>query len=333
MRMRRLWLAGIVIGALLVSGCRGAGPVASTPPTARTPVKVAMGFVPNVQFAPVYVAIARGYFAEEGLDVTLDYGMENDIVQLVGTNALQFAVASGDQVLLAREKGLPVVYVSTWFKRFPTALVSLALDLSDPRAVEGHSVGLPGLFGANYVGWLALAHAAGINTDEVRLESIGFNQVPVLVEGRVDAAMVYANNEPLQLAAQGHETISTAEVSDYINLVANGLITNETTIREQPELVQGMVRGLLRGLEETIARPEAAFDLVVAEFVPEAGGENAQIQRQVLEKTIEYWRTDSLGVTDPAAWQTSHDFMRTAGLLEQDVDINAAFTNRFVEAR
>ncbi|HBY96575.1 MAG TPA: hypothetical protein DEP84_21970 [Chloroflexi bacterium] len=298
-----------------------------------TPVTVAMGFVPNVQFAPFYVAISKGYFADEGLDVTLDYGMENDIVQLVGTNKLQFAVASGDQILLARAKGLPVVYVATWYKRFPTALASLTLDLSNPKNVEGHTVGLPGLFGANYVGWLALAQAAGIDQDKVKLESIGFNQVPVLVEKRVDAIVVYANNEPLQLEAQGYKDISVADVSKYIDLVANGLITNEATIQEQPELVQGVVRGFLRGLQETIDHPDEAFDLVVAQYVPEAGGENAALQRRVLAKTIEYWRANPLGRSDPAAWQTSHDFMRKAGLLDQDVDVAKVFTNRFVEAQ
>lgn len=348
MRMLNVLLVMVAISGLLLAGCSAPAtpvPAATTAPAtvptapgvssptaaSLTPVTVAMGFVPNVQFAPFYVAMEKGYFADEGLDVTLDYGMENDIVQLVGTGKLQFAVASGDQVLLARAKELPVVYVATWYKRFPTALASLTLDVSNPKSVEGHTVGLPGLFGANYIGWLALAQAAGIDQDKVKLESIGFNQVPVLVEKRVDAIVVYANNEPIQLEAQGYKDVKVADVSDYIDLVANGLITNETTMKEHPELVQGVVRGFLRGLQETIDHPDEAFDLVVKQYVPEAGGENVAIQRQVLEKTLEYWRANPLGESDPAAWKTSHDFMREAGLLDSDLDVSAAFTNRFVE--
>lgn len=335
MHVLKILLVMTVLSALVLGGCSAATPAptaALATEQALIPVTVAMGFVPNVQFAPFYVAMSKGYFAEEGLDVTLDYGMENDIVQLVGTDKLQFAVASGDQVLLARAKGLPVVYVATWYKRFPTALASLTLDLSDPKNVEGKTVGLPGLFGANYIGWLALAQAAGIDQNKVKLESIGFNQVPVLVEKRVDAIVVYANNEPLQLEAQGYENVSVADVSKYIDLVANGVITNERTIQEHPEQVEGLVRGFLRGLQETIDHPDEAFDLVVQQYVPEAGGENAAVQRRVLDKTLEYWRANPLGHSDPAAWQTSHDFMRKAQLLDQDVDVSAAFTNRFVEA-
>jgi NitT/TauT family transport system substrate-binding protein len=347
----KIVVPGLLVAGLILAGCgTGATPsptVAEQEPVVETvapqsadeaepaaspsEVTIAMAFVPNVQFAPVYVAIEKGYFAEEGVDVTLDYGMENDVVQLVGTNKVEFAVASGDQVLLARSQGVPVVYVTTWYRRFPVALASLTLDLSDPKNVEGHTVGLPGLFGASYIGWLALAQAAGIDQDQVKLESIGFNQAPVLVEGRVDAIVVYGNNEPIQLRAEGYENLSVAEVSDYIDLVANGLITNEQTVQEHPEVVQAVVRAFLRGLQETIERPDEAFDLVVSKYVPEAGGENAEVQRQVLDKTIEYWRSDVLGRSDPDAWQTSHDFMREAGLLDRDVDVEAAYTNRFIE--
>ena len=65
-----------------------------------------MGYIPSVQFAPFYVAQERGYFKDAGLDIDFRYGMETDLLKLVGTNELQFMIGSGEEVILGRSQGL-----------------------------------------------------------------------------------------------------------------------------------------------------------------------------------------------------------------------------------
>ncbi|NOZ05980.1 MAG: ABC transporter substrate-binding protein [Chloroflexi bacterium] len=299
------------------------------PQPATRDVILSMGFIPNVQFAPFYVALEKGYFAEEGINLQFDYGMESDLLKLVGTGSRAFVVGSGDQVLLARSQGLPVVYVMNWYRKFPIAVVALQDWLKRPADLEGRKVGIPGLFGASYVGWQALVYATGLDEQKVQLETVGFTQIPSLTEGKVDAAVVYAANEPLQLRRAGYKP-SVLYVSDYVDLVANGLITNEETIANDPELVQGMVRASLRGLADTLADPEAAFELTLR-YVPEAGGENREAQMAVLKETLGFWKSDTLGMSSAQAWTASEAFMRKSGLLTTDVAVDKAYTNRFVQ--
>lgn len=305
-------------------------PTEATDETPATPLTLAMGYIPNVQFAPFYVALEKGFFAEEGIDLTLDYGMENDLIELVASNQLQFAIASGDQVLLGRAGGRPIQYVANWYRRFPVAVTAINSDISDPTSLEGKTVGLPGLYGANYIGWLAFAQATGIDQESVQLEAIGFNQIPVLAEGQVDAAMVYAMNEPLQLTQEGYR-VSTVLVADYIDLVANGLITNDETAQNNPELVRGMVRAMLRGIEYTLQNPDEAFEITrMDKYGTGITDETADTQKAVLTASLEFWRNETPGLVPDSAWQTSESFMVEAGLLPTPAPLDEVYSNDFL---
>jgi NitT/TauT family transport system substrate-binding protein len=299
-------------------------------PTELKHIDLGVGYIPNVQFAPLYVAQAKGFYAEEGLEVALEYGFENDFVALTAQGERQFAIASGDQVILARAQGLPVVYVMKWYQQFPVGIMSLSkMGIDSPLKLAGHSVGIPVLSGASYVGWKGLVYATGLDESVIRLEVIGFTQAEAVSQGQVDAAVIYIANEPVQLTQAGME-VNVIKVSDYIDLVSNGIITNETLIRENPDLVRRMVRASLRGLEYTIAHPDEAF-AIARQAVPEITDEDVPTQQAVLEASIALWRSDHPGLSDPQAWSDSAAFMLATGLIESPVDVEKLYTNQFVE--
>ena len=291
-------------------------------------LRLPMGFIADPQYAPFYVAVEKGYFAEAGFEVEFDYSFETDGVSLVGANELPFAIVSGEQVVLARAQGLPVVYVLEWFQKFPIAVISKAeADILTPEDLHGRSVGLPGFFGATYVGYLGLLSANDMQPEAVDPSDIGFNQVESLLSDQAEVVVGYVNNEPVQLAGRD-VPVNVIQVSDYIDMVANGIITNETTIAENPQLVEQFVGAVLRGLADTLADPDEAFE-ISKNFVE--GLEDGR--KPVLEASLPLWQAETLGLSEAASWQNTQDVLLQAGLLDAPLpNLEKAFSNEFVLA-
>jgi NitT/TauT family transport system substrate-binding protein len=308
---------------LALVACGGA----EATPEALTTIRLPMGYVADPQYAPFYVAVERGYFAEEGLALEFDYSFETDGIALVGANELPLSVASGEQVVLARAQGLPVVYVMQWWQRYPIAIASKTdAGITTPTDLAGRNVGVPGFFGASYVGLVGLLSANGMTLDDIDANEIGFNQVESLVTDQSEAVVVYINNEPVQLRDRG-EAINVIDAADYVDLVSNGFLTNEQTIAENPELIQSFINAFMRGLEDTLADPDAAYE-ISKKYVE--GLDDSR--RGVLEASLPLWQTEQPGRTDPASWQQTQDVLIEMGLLDGPLaDLDEAYTNEFVE--
>ncbi len=322
--MRRICFTLIVLLSILAA----CAPATSEPFTIRH-IRLTMGYRPDVQFAPLYVAETNGHYEQARLDVEFVHLPETEAVQLVGANEIPFAVVSGEQVLLARSQGLPIVYVMAWNQDNPVGVAApVEGGIQTPQDLVGKSIGFPGQYAASYIGLRALLNAAGVAEQDITLDPIGYTQVEALLAGSEDAVVIYANNEPVQLAAQGMD-VTVLRVADYVKLPGNGLITNETTIREDPELVRAMVEATLAGLQDTIDDPDAAYDtcMLYVEGLAEA---DQQVQRQVLAESIKFWVADRLGYSEPEAWDNIQDVLLEMGLLEGTQDLSLAFSNEFV---
>ena len=349
MRKKYLILVGVVV--FLLAACGQAAPpvtslesTATTAPASETSATAAgtekltlgLGYIPNVQFAPFYVAQDQGFYAEEGLDVEFNYGGNvNDLLLQTASGKLPFVLAAGDEILLARSQQVPVKMVFLLYQKLPVAVFSKAsAGIAKPEDLRGKTIGLPGRYGATYIGLRGLLHAAGMQESDVNISEIGFTQFEAVSQDTVPAAVGYSNNEPLRVA-EGGTPVNVIEVADYIQIVNNGIVTSETFAAQNPETVRRFVRATLRGLEATLANPDEAFASSLKQ-IPELAVDQQPFQRKVLSAALGYWQTaetdkEGLGWLNPPAWRTTYDFLRASGILAQETDPEAAYTSEFLK--
>ena len=310
----------VAVLTIVITACTSSAAVHS--------IQLPVGFIPNIQFAPLYVAMDKGFFKAQNLDVQLDYSMEADNVALVGAGKIPFAIASGEQVLLGRAQGLPVVYTMAWYQKYPVAIASLkSAHILRPADLKEKKIGIPVLSGASYIGMEAILKAANLSDQDVILDSIGFTQVESLIAGLDDAVVVYSNNEPIQLEARGYP-VNVINVSDYLPMVGNGLLTNETTISKDPVLVRSMVAAILQGIQYTMDHPDEAYTISM-KYIQNLQ-ENDPIQKSILAASIELWKNDHLGFSKTTAWTNMESILKSTNLIRTDLDVTLAFTNQFL---
>lgn len=317
----------LLVMCILMGACTTPAP---QPPL--TEIVVGMPYIPNIQFAHFYMAQEKGYFAEAGLRVTFDYNFENDVVQRLATNnGIQFALASADTVLLARAKGLPITAVMATSQEFPIAFIAKATTpLSSPADLVGKKIGIPGRFGASYIGLQALLRAGAIDESQLSISEIGFNQVPLLLNDTVEVISGYANNEPIQLSAAG-TPVSVLRVADIAPIASDHLIINTSYGAEQADTVAKFVAALRKGMQSVAEDPAGAYDASLSN-IPEADPAKRDVTIEVLRATVAMWQADTstLGKINPEKWVQTHALLRSINLLTQDVDVPDAYDVSYV---
>lgn len=232
-----------------------------------TPLPIFASFIPNVQFAPLYVAIEEGHFAAGGFEAEIQHGDENVGVMQVAQNAPRYGIISGEQVILARNSAIPVKYIYSWFQMYPQAVVTPdTVPMDAPEDLAGLRVGIPGPFGANYTALTALLALAGLTEGDIQLESIGYVAPDVMCAGGVDAAVVYSNNEVLEIQRRidagecgDLAGINVLQVADFANMASNGIVVSEDTLANYADEARAVAQAFDAGALGAITNPAQAY--------------------------------------------------------------------------
>jgi NitT/TauT family transport system substrate-binding protein len=111
-------------------------------------LKLAIGYIPHVQFAPLYVGIEKGFYRAEGIDLSIEYGFGIDVFSLLSVGRIDIGLSDSDQLILAGAKGLGLKAVYQYYQRYPVSIVALRGKVAVPEALRGKVVGTPELYGS-----------------------------------------------------------------------------------------------------------------------------------------------------------------------------------------
>jgi NitT/TauT family transport system substrate-binding protein len=285
-------------------------------------VTLLLGFRPDVQFAPFYVAQQEGYYADAGLDVTIEHRQAPDVQRLVADGQAEFGVADATDVMIARTNGIPIRYVSTLYQSFPVALIGQEGTVpTEPAGLAGMRIGTPGQFGSSWHALLALLDAGGLTVDDVTIrEYPQFNQVDGLSNGDVDLITGFRNNEPLQLEARGMD-VGLLAVDDVAPLPGPGMIVGDELLASDPDLVRAFVDATATAQAAVIDDPDLGF--AAAEVAVPEISEDPEVARAVLDATVELWEGDGFanGAIDEALWVTGYETMERLGFIDGSVPL------------
>jgi NitT/TauT family transport system substrate-binding protein len=314
--------------ALALTACApGPSVVPSTDPSVSQPglrpVTLLLGFQPDVQFAPFYLAQQDGLFADAGLDVTIAHS--DDVLRLVADGQSEFGVADATDVMIGRTAGIPIKYVATLYERFPVALIGAPDTVpAEPSGLAGLRIGTPGRFGSSWHALLALLDAGGLTEDDVTIrEYPQFNQVEGLLNGDVDLITGFRANEPLRLEAQGFE-VALMTVDDFAPLPGPGIVVGDELLAADPEMVHAFATAVVAAQELIAADPEIGVDAAIAE-VP-AIADDRETALAVLEATIEAWGAPGItGAIVQPVWEAGYETMQRLAFIDGSVPVEQMY--------
>ncbi|MFV0375245.1 ABC transporter substrate-binding protein [Microbacterium sp.] len=272
----RAGLAAVVVSAVAVvglAGCSGNAQPAATD-EAMAPLaegSFQLGWFPNVESMAPIVAAVDGYFAEEGVEVTiLPGGPEVTIdAQIVSGNALMGNMSS-EGLANSIAAGAPLVAVGATYQTSSSAIVTLAdSGITEPKDLEGKRFGMSQTDARVYTPFFELTGVDETKVDEVQTGS----DPAALVSGEVDAMSGTLPNQPVAIEAQGLKT-NVIRLADYgYNRWSNLLVVHKDSLEDPDKraVIEGMLAAVTRGLETAVADPAAAAQIVYDEYGEQLG--------------------------------------------------------------
>jgi NitT/TauT family transport system substrate-binding protein len=313
-----------------------AGP-AWAAPAAKEPVKATLRlkWLPQTQFAGFYYALAKGYYKEEGIDLTINPGGPNLLPEnLVATGADTFGLSGGtDSVMAAIDKGMPIVSIGVAHQITPFVFVARKDGpIKTLEDFQGKKV-TAWFTGANYVLFGMLANK-GIDRAKVDIQPQQVSVTP-FVNGEVDVVTATWYNELYTLRQRvGENNLRLFKAEDYgITFPRDTLIVSRKTAQEQPELVKGFLRASIRGWREAMAHPKEAVD-VVMKIAPTLDRTHQEFMLTEAYRLMVAGKakTDGLFWIDPTAIQAAQDFLLKNKVIGKPVDVSAAFDASFLQS-
>lgn len=286
------------------------------------------------EYAPFFVALDKGYYEEEGLNVTLAEGSgSSTVTQLVGTGEELVGYGPSDSATQAINNGVSIKVVAVYHPDIPLVIVSYPDNpVREPKDLEGRTVA--GSANGSFMRLLpAIAEANDMDIDSIDLVTVsGSVAVQQFLQKEVDVTTPYLNNEvPRMEKLAGVELVKVPVKEFGLELLGSGLFMNADFLEEQPEVVSGILAATAKGFADTIADPEQAARIFM-EYLP-AGEDMDVLTAQVVGTAATTGSVEGqpLGYQSEEAWRTMLETLQATGQIEEILPLETYYTNAFFE--
>lgn len=297
-------------------------------------VSVRLNWVHQAQFAGIYVAKEKGFYAEEGLDVDVREYIQglDQVKELVG-GQVDFIVAGATELLLGVDKGYDVIGLATIYQNSPLAYASRKeLGIKTPNDFIGKTLGNGGGGIETLVGYNALLGLHGIDRKLVKLVDLGFDSASDVIDKKADVVALYRTDQTylVDRAGVGYNLLLPEKFG--FDVYGDTLATSQSLIDSDPELVEKFIMATIRGWEYAVNNPDEALD-VTSRYDYDIY-EDSDYERHILEASIDLIKPiggRNIGHMEFLKWNRAYRAMIEAGVITGDFNIKYAYTTRFLK--
>lgn len=319
-----------VLATTGLSGCSTASKPSASGSAAR-PLVVGLTYQPDIQFSLFYAALEQGWFTQAGLNVQLrHHGASETLFGAMQAGQEDIVFAGGDEMMQARSQDVDVINFATIYRTHPVVLiVPEDSPIHSAADLRGHSVGVPGPYGENWFGLLAMLQSNGLTQNDVSVQNIGYTQQAALSGRRVDAVVGFANNDVVRFQQTGFpvRTIPVVTGTATTPLVGAGLGASASTIDSRQAELSTLMTVLRRAAQLSLDDPARVVELSRSQIPTLGDADQRTLAQAVLVATTKlYGPPEALGAQSGSEWSAMSTFMWDQQLLLTPVLAQQAYT-------
>jgi NitT/TauT family transport system substrate-binding protein len=297
-------------------------------PATMTPASQVMNWFAQSAHGGQFSAAMSGYYDQLNVKMTTDQGGPNvPVTPLLASGKYTFGMLGSDQVLLARQDGVPLVGV---FAPFQVALSALMFHQDHPVNSFADLQGRKVYVTATSDYWLYIVKKYNLD----KAQQMTYNgQLQNFLADETAVQQCFVSSEPLAAKKQGVQ-VGYIKVSDSgFNAYSDMLTTTEQTIKEKPDVVQAFVTASLKGWRDYLKDPTATLNYIKS--LNKDTDLDLSTQAAAVEKPFSFGPNNdpkAVGTLSEQRFHDTHDQLRSVGLLKSDIDYKAAFNSTFIDA-
>jgi NitT/TauT family transport system substrate-binding protein len=335
MDIGRKSLTGLMAALAIVLGISSAEAVAqAAKPATKEKLVVRFTWKLKGEYAPLFVALDKGYFAAEGLDVDLAEGQgAQTVLRLIAAGTEHIGYGPAVAAAQAVSQGMPVKVGALYQTKAPMGVISFPdVPLKGPKDLEGKRIGIS--VGETFTDMLEpFTKINNIDLSKItRIQMDNSARTSQFLSRKVDVMSVYLSNELPVLEQRTGVKFNVMRIADHgLNLVGASYYVSNDYAKQNPQAVSKLMRATARGYAEAMKDPKAAAEIMNKYMKVK---ENPDVLLAQVKATVESTNAPAgrpIGWQNEADWKATLDLLQSTGAIKERKDLSLYYTNEFLK--